>query len=268
VRISTAGAVLDATDLPIAHTTADEVDPYVTSDGTNFLVVWSHLQGTTRQAIDGVRINSAGTILDPTPITINAGPLTLFSAAAAWNGTTYLVVWESPTLSGASRIVGARVTPAGTVSDPLGIPIRVGPGCCATPAVASDKNNFLVIWTDGRSGTNADIYGTRVSNLGVVLDTDNIPIATTPRDEDSPSVAWNGSYLAVWRDDDRNGPVVPTNRATRLAKNGTVTDANGFSIEPFASGAAAVTAGPTNKWGTAAYSNNGGAIVFRTVAPK
>ena len=73
------------------------------------------------------------------------------------------------------------------------------------PASASDGTNSLVVWSDRRSGSSYDIYGSRVSSTGAVLDPAGIPISTAASDQILPAVAFDGeNYLVVWQDS-RNG---------------------------------------------------------------
>jgi hypothetical protein len=118
----------------------------------------------------------------------------------AFDGTNYLVVWMDQR-SGDWDIYGARVTPAGAVLDPGGIAISTAALGQDSPVVAFDGSNYLVAWTDRRSGMNNDIYGARVSPAGAVLDPGGIPISTAPMSQTGPSLAFDGSnYFVVWTD--------------------------------------------------------------------
>jgi hypothetical protein len=70
-----------------------------------------------------------------------------------------------------------------------------------SPAIASNgKDLFLVVYY--RKNTNDfDIYGTRVTIDGKVLDPQGIPISVAPGDQMFPSVTWNGeNFFVVWQD--------------------------------------------------------------------
>ncbi|MBV9496555.1 MAG: hypothetical protein JOZ54_20075 [Acidobacteria bacterium] len=63
------------------------------------------------------------------------------------------------------------------------------------PQVVSDGDNFLVLWTDLRASALPNLYATRVSSTGEVLDPTNIRVAEKVT---SASAVWTGrSYLVV-----------------------------------------------------------------------
>ncbi len=101
------------------------------------------------------------------------------------------------------------------------------------PAVAGNGTNYLVVWTDQRDqptlGNGNDIWGTRVSPVGVVLEPSGILINTnggnTPRLASCAGnwlVVWHGWTVGVPGDDDIYG--------ARVSGGGTVLDSQGFGI--------------------------------------
>src|SRR5262245_14846921 len=112
-------------------------DPAVAFDGTNYLVVWSDSRSGGYD-IYGARVSPSGTILDPNGIRITTAAAVFHAMPRlSFDGTNYLVVWEE-SQSGDFNIVGARVTPAGSVLDPEGIPISTAPDEQSLPALAFD----------------------------------------------------------------------------------------------------------------------------------
>jgi hypothetical protein len=122
--------------------------------------------------------------------------------AIVWGGGNYLVVWAEY-LSNYHLIIDynvycSRVSSNGGILDTIPVPISIAPGDQLFASVAYNDIDYFVVWSDGRSG-NLDIYGTRVSQDGTVLDPEGILIWTTPNDEVRPRVAWDGAnYLVVW----------------------------------------------------------------------
>ena len=85
-----------------------------------------------------------------------------------------------------------------------GIAISTAVNAQSAPALAFDGTNYLVTWTDLRTGNN-NIFGARVSTAGSVLDgptaTGGIAISTAAGAQQLPALAFDGTnYLVVWRD--------------------------------------------------------------------
>ena len=170
----------------------------VAFDGTNFLVVWEDERINTQRDIFGARVSQQGEILDPIGFPICTSPSVQYNVNVAWGGQNYLVVWESWG-NESWTVYGARVSPDGSVLDPDGFLIAGGPEWASYPSVASDGVNFFVVWSYDNTGTSYDIYGTRITPNGEVLDPGGILICGTPIFEMCPSIAYNDSiYLVTW----------------------------------------------------------------------
>jgi hypothetical protein len=219
--------VLDPGGIPIATTSSEEVAPAVAFDGRNFLVVWSPSTGS----VLGARVSTGGTVLDRSALVITADT-SAWRPAIAFTGASYLVAWQGGNGSSSWDIVGTRVSTHGKVLDPAGIAISSAPNAQERPAIAFDGSNSLVVWEDGRSSPRGDIYAARVTPTGNVLDPFGIPVSTAPDWQREPTVAANGGFLVVWRDDRRQG--LPADASdifgTRVGSNGAVLDASGFAI--------------------------------------
>ena len=177
-RVSKAGAVLDPNGLLVSTGPASQVSPRVAYDGTNYLVVWQTF-GSANTDILATRVTPSGTVLDPGGIVVSTGAGAQAEPDVAFNGTNYLVVWDDNRVVG-SDIYGTRVSKAGVVLEPAGIPISTATNTQFAPAVSSAGSNFLVVWGDSRSGTASDIYGTRVDATGNVVDLAGIAVSAGP----------------------------------------------------------------------------------------
>ena len=170
-RVATDGTVLDpGPGIPISAQPAQQIEPAVAFDGTNYLVVWQDRRTDDINDIYAARVTPAGDVLDPDgiPVTTAAGEQT--AADVAFDGTNYLVTWTDSSSINGTDVVGARVTTGGTVLDPNGIPISNPANDQESAAVAFDGTNYLVTWEDRRADAALDIWGARVSPDGTVLD--------------------------------------------------------------------------------------------------
>src|SRR5439155_16614500 len=137
-------------------------------------------------------------------------------------------VWHDYRSMVSYDIYGARVSPAGQVLDPSGRQISTAPSFQLYPAVAFDGTNYLVAWSDERSGAYYDIYGARVNQYGYVLDGAGIPLSTAADHQVYPALAFDGTnYLAAWTDyRSLNGDIY----GTRVSPSGGVLDPAGIPI--------------------------------------
>ena len=171
----------------------------MTFAGASFLVAWSDFR-TGQSDVYATRVSTAGTVLNPSGISISGGAGTQVEPGVAFDGTNSLVVWRDPR-AGNYEIFGARVSQAGVVLDAAGKRITTSGFKQSNPAVAFDGTRYLVVWEDDRLDVNySDIFGARVDTAGTVLDTSGIQISTAPGIQDLPEVSGNGSFFVAWRD--------------------------------------------------------------------
>lgn len=172
----------------------------VAFDGTNFLVVWEDERINGQKDVFGARVSPQGEMLDLIGIPICTSPGEQSYVNVAWGGQNYLVVWQDWE-NDSSAIYGARVSPEGNVLDPNGFSIAGGSQWALYPAVASDGTNFFVVFSydQGAPSYSDDIYGSRVTPDGEVLDPQGILISASYQYELSPTIAYNGSlFLVAW----------------------------------------------------------------------
>ena len=227
-RVTPAGEILDTGGIAISTATSFQQCPSLACDGENFLVVWQDARNGSDWDIYGARVTPAGVVLDPAGIAISTAAANYkWYPAVAVDGENFMVVWQDDRNSGYD-IYGARVTPAGVVLDTAGITISTATGGQESPALAFDGENLVVAWTDGRNGSNADIYGARVTPAGAVIDTAGIAFSTVVGSQESPALAFDGeNYLVVWQNDRSGSSDV---YGTRVTPAGVVLDTVGIAI--------------------------------------
>jgi hypothetical protein len=237
-RVDTSGRILDPAGIPIATESREcggggfsRYNPSVAFDGKNHLVVWDEACvgiGSGRMVVGdspysricGRRVNSSGTVLDKSVISIRTrehshGPLVVF------DGSNYFVVWNE-----ASGIYGARIDAAGVVFGSQGIPIcttlNIPHDTPGVSSMASDGKTCLIVWSEDRS-----ICGARVDASGDVLDIRKITISTASELQRDPSVTFGKPYYFVVWGRYQNSKDVYGARIDRL---GTVLDSQSIPI--------------------------------------
>ena len=169
-------------DAAIAPAAGDQTAPAIAQGGNLMLAVWSDnranvtggLEGETSKDIYGVRFDAEGNLLDAVPIAITAARSTQDNPKVVWNGTHWLVVFESYELGGTGyyyqkSLAAVRVAPSGQVLDANPIFLNgLIPLGSTYWAAASDGANWVVV-NQGTS-TGGAIVAMRISADGVVLD--------------------------------------------------------------------------------------------------
>ena len=224
--------VLDPGGTLYSTTANRQAAPATAFDGTRYLVVWQDFRGGGDLDVFGARVDALGVVLDPLGIAINQDPGDQVDPSAAFDGTQFLVAWSSGSMTLAD-VAAARVRPSdGAVLDPTGAAIAVSraPAGQNRPRVASDGAFSLVVWYDGRSRNDWDIYGARVRALdGAVMEPNGIPISVRADDQFEPAVSFGaGRYFVAWEDSRslRQFDIY----GARVQPNGVVTDATGIPI--------------------------------------
>lgn len=238
VRLDAQGGLLDSSAIAICTVTNHQTEPAVAAQGTNFLVVWSDLRNALASApysdIYGAVVGLSGTVSPPGGFAVCLATNDQNRPAVTPLGTGYLAVWQdarhSPPNLVRSQIFGARMTPAGQVLDPAGLPICTNTFNQSTPAAAGNARQALVVWAELRSTANTDIYGARVAEDGALPDTNAFPLCALSGAQSVPAVATDGAgYLVAWTDP-RPSATGADIYGARVGSDGIVSPPNGFAI--------------------------------------
>jgi hypothetical protein len=230
-RVTLSGGVLDTAGFMISTRPNSQTRPAVAFDGTNFLAVWTDKRRPDLQpSLYGERVAPDGTVLDTAPFVISEGHGSQTCARVAFGGSYYLVVWQD-SRSGSQCVYASRVSREGIVMDTAGIGVSPPAKADMPPDVASDGDNFLVVWTDIYVGADGDIRGARVSQAGQVLDPSGITICNAPHWQYQSRVACGDSdYLVVWADERDNHIYTAVVYAARVSRGGVVREPNGIRV--------------------------------------
>ena len=220
------GNLLDSASIPICLASEDQKRPSVTWGKESFLAVWEDFRNLNFD-IYGVRIDSAGSVLDGSSLPIWADPATdQRDPAVASDGENFLVIWKEVLDSTGEtyEIDGIRLSAEG---DPLDAqPFLISPGERESrPAIAFGGGKYLAVWTNDDF---FDIYGALVDTSGMV--SPPIEIGVAPGMQINPQVASDGTdFLVVWEDYGTHWPNIDIS-GTRVSSEGTVLDSLGLYI--------------------------------------
>ena len=225
-RVDTDGNVLDPLGIDISSEVNDQWESSVAYDGANYLVTWTD-ERTDTSDIYGARVDTGGTVLDPSGIAISRAADGQTSCSVTFGETFYSVAW-SDNRNGNWDIYGARMAVDGSVLDTSGIPVSTAQGGQYLPKVSYDGTNFFLSWQDFRGG--CEIYGARVDSTGTVLDSVGVLVSQTANNQGGVSLSFDGAnYFAVWVDD-RAGVLSSDIYAARITGTGTTLDSAGVPI--------------------------------------
>jgi hypothetical protein len=218
-RVTPAGTVLDTTPINITNDNGIEQTGFsVSSSGNNILVVWSLFRETTNHSrgVYGTLLSPQGTILDSI-IVQDAFHVPKFPDVS-FDGNNYLLVWQDCWLINASPdtlkywIKGVRISESGILIDTIPLNFVTYDSTSVYvyrinrelhPSIVYGQNNYFLTWNSVTIFDNPDqnIYGTRITPSGTVLDPNYIPISTAVGNQNKSSVAFDGSeFLVTWMD--------------------------------------------------------------------
>ena len=166
--------------------------------------------------------------VDTTRVYTNGAGGGIVAAAVARGSACFLVVWSEDRVC-CTDILAARLSLDGVLLDSGGVLVSAERRFQEQPAVAFDGRNFLVVWHDYRGLCSDEaIYGARVSQDGVLLDTASIEINDRDGHQRTPAVCFDGEkYLVVWQDEFSQDIC-----GTRVSTDGVVLDRPALNLAP------------------------------------
>ncbi|HAM72597.1 MAG TPA: hypothetical protein DCM86_13225, partial [Verrucomicrobiales bacterium] len=199
-RIDPAGHVLNPGGIPLCLLDGIQAHPAVASDGTGFLVAWEDRRNGG-QDIYATRLDASGGVLEGDAFPLSLASLNQLLPSLCFGGGNYLAAWED-NRSGLFRdIYAARVTPAGGVLEPDGILVTLSESQQHLPGMAWNGEVYLLAWREFRRTDGFDLYGTRLTTGGSILDPDGILISSQASFNSYAAIAASGNdFLVAWED--------------------------------------------------------------------
>ena len=198
--------------------------------GDEYLMAWLELDAATGTwVVRGQRLTPAlAPIGGVFKINLYA-PTEPERPAIGTDGSSFLVAWSEERYDGWSQLFGSRVSHAGAVLDPGGIPITGASGYTLfDPSVIWDGSSYFVTYNIQKAFGDDDIYVTRVSSAGTVLDPNGIPVRTGAGTQYAPAATRGiaGGVQVVWNDATFEGDV----QSAPVSAGGTASAATDVSL--------------------------------------
>jgi hypothetical protein len=172
-----------------------------------FMVVW-HQGGFGSLTVHGARVDTSGNLLTPNNFLICDDPMDKENARIAFDGTNFMVIWydwrpNSDQIIGSCY--GTRITPQADVLDKPAFKVADGVRGQIFPNIVFDGTNYVAVWCTDSYGANkfrlSDVYMTRISTGGQILDRQVVPVSTAFEHQFGASIGYgNDKYLVAWND--------------------------------------------------------------------
>jgi PKD repeat protein len=218
VRVAPSGEVVDETSIKIRNVTPTGSDWDVTSNGTDWVVVFQSSAATT--ALQALRITADGVVEQPSTVIVPATYFMRSNIDVEYADGVYLLTWADFSDTMAIRF------------DDDFVPLDPTPQMLVDGAVLSDlaasPTQFYAVWHRQQPDFTFAVAGSRISTAGVKLDGNGVNISGTSQpefqSEQSTSVDWDGTNFRVgWG----SAGVL---RLGRVSPAGAVLDPNGVAV--------------------------------------
>jgi hypothetical protein len=159
-RVNANGTLADSAPIAVATGVDSQTEPAVVALGSTWFVAWTDLAD---EKVKLKRIDTAGTLLDPTPRLIAPNLANAQSAPVlATDGSEVLAAWAA-----GSDIYVARIDSAGQSLDPGGLVFSNAAGVQEHPVIAYGNGGYLVAWEDYRAGESAVVGGRFAASMAL-----------------------------------------------------------------------------------------------------
>lgn len=231
-RVSSAGAVLDASGILLPRGYNHQSAPVASRSAFTWMVSWTDSRSIGNNIVGG-RINNGGMSFDVPAFTIGGAPYGQGNSAMAVNGAAnakqYMVVW-SDRQNRHADVQGSSVAEVPSLQVATNVTVASGPDEQVGPEIASDPGgSYLVTWQDRRNFavSRTDVYAAVLNSSGTVAVGD-IVVSSATGEQVVPQVAHDtssGLYLLIWVD-------VATNTlfGARVTPTGSVLDPDGVAL--------------------------------------
>lgn len=144
-RITGAGVVSSPAGVLISAAAGAQSNPDVAWNGTRYVVVWQDRRSGTSDDIYGARLSASAVLADPAGIALSVASGDQAKPSVSVSGTNALVTWEDRRGGAAVDLYGARLTTAGALKDPQGVPLSTAATDELDPTTVTASNGRVVL---------------------------------------------------------------------------------------------------------------------------
>jgi PKD repeat protein len=201
-------------DTTIKLASGDQVAPEIAAGGATFLAVWldkralgisqplPNFEWETSSDIYAMRIDANGKQLDKVPIVVTQEAASQKNPQVVWNGTNWLVVFESIDMNGTGfywdeSLEAVRISPTGVVLDTKPIKIRNVSPLGTSWTVASNGTDWVIAFQESDSDSALALL--RVTAAGQVMQGPKVIVPSTYFLRSDLKLAYtSGVFLFTW----------------------------------------------------------------------
>ncbi|PYK58861.1 MAG: hypothetical protein DME21_14810, partial [Verrucomicrobia bacterium] len=205
--VSSEGIVANPDGIALVLGAGWQVQPRIAFANGEYLMTYRDNGPLGGPDIWGIRVSTAGQPVSSAFRISNSNDEAGGRYGLASNGRDCFVVWgdnrDSPSGFGYPKIYGTLVRSNGVVVSPNGVPIATTSLYQERPRIASDGNDFLVVWQESNDPHEefTDLYAAKLTGDGTVGAPARIAVNLAPGVQYNPDVAFTaGNYLVTWQD--------------------------------------------------------------------
>lgn len=197
-RLGSTGSLMDLGGIAIATGSQSQEYPAICRDTANYKVVWRSQAGASRTC-KGTRVGSDGVVQDPNGFVVYSGSISATGPVIAAGPSNCYVAVTTLDLSNPD-IYGSQILTNGIVPNPTGTLLSASYQNQTNFGIAWNGYIYVAVWTDKRFGS-SDVFMSRITAGGYVLDPEGIALTTDTYDQTEPAIASNGDgFLVSWTD--------------------------------------------------------------------
>ena len=144
-RVTTGGAINDPAGLAISTAAGDQINPAVSGNGSDFLVVWQDFRSGSSFDIYGAVVTGVGVVNHPNGMVISTAGREQFNPVVASYGADYLAVWTDNRDGANFTVHGVPISAAGVVATANGFAVSSAAGDHYHPAVVRSTLGYWVV---------------------------------------------------------------------------------------------------------------------------